>query len=176
MRMNRLVDQLLQVARLDNVPLDVMGRVNLQSVAADIVGGLAPRTIAEGKILALLDPLGDTMVRGNAVAIGDALRNLVENAIAHAPRGTEVEIGVDAPGRIRGADRGPGIPDEAKKHIFERFWRGPGAKREGAGLGLAIVHEIMDAHHGEVVVEDRPGGGAVFSLVFKHGRKDWQNK
>lgn len=165
-RMNRLVDQLLQVARLDNVALDVSPTISLQTIAAEIVGELAPRAIAEGKTVALLDPLGETAVCGNAVAIGDALRNLVENAIAHAPRGTEVEVGVEGPRRIQVADRGPGVSDEAKKHIFERFWRAPGAKREGAGLGLAIVQEIMHVHHGEVVVEDRPGGGALFSLRF----------
>jgi two-component system, OmpR family, sensor histidine kinase TctE len=166
-RMNRLVGQLLQVARLDHLALDVSGKVNLQTTAADMVSELAPRAIAEGKALALLDPKGETVVRGNADAIGDALRNLIENAIAHTAKGTEVEIGVSAPGCLQVADRSPGVSAESKSHIFERFWRGPGMKREGAGLGLAIVREIMDAHHGEVAVEDRPGGGAVFSLVFK---------
>lgn len=165
-RMNRLVGQLLQVARLDNVALDVSANVDLQAIAAEIVAELAPRAIAEGKALALLDPQGATMFRGNANAIGDALRNLIENGIAHTPRGKEVEIGVDAAGRLRVADCGPGISDEAKKHIFERFWRGSESKREGAGLGLAIVREIMDAHHGTVRVENRAEGGTVFTLTF----------
>ena len=64
------------------------------------------------------------------------------------------------------ADRGCGVPRKDRENIFKRFWRGTGEKKEGAGLGLAIVREIMRAHRGSVSVADNPGGGALFTLAF----------
>ena len=82
------------------------------------------------------------------------------------PAGTEVTVTVDRAGRIEVADRGGGVPAENRENIFKRFWRGPGERNEGAGLGLAIVSEIMRAHRGGVSIGDNPGGGAVFALSF----------
>jgi len=64
------------------------------------------------------------------------------------------------------ADRGMGVPPADRENIFKRFWRAPGEKKEGAGLGLAIVSEIMKAHGGFIRVLHNPGGGALFSLSF----------
>jgi two-component system, OmpR family, sensor histidine kinase TctE len=166
-RMNRLVDQLLQVARLDNVALDISANVDLNNLASGVVGQLAPLAIADRKMLALAEAPATVLVRGNPHALADALRNLVENAIGFTKPGTEVVVEVDASGRITVADYGPGVPAKSRERIFERFWRGNwGGGRPGAGLGLAIVQEIMDAHRGSVTVEENPGGGALFSLIF----------
>jgi signal transduction histidine kinase len=105
-------------------------------------------------------------VSGNAYALEDALRNLVENAVLHTPYGTEVTVMVDCTGRIEVADHGSGVPRKDRENIFKRFWRGPGESNEGAGLGLAIVSETMRAHRGDVSVADNPGGGATFTLSF----------
>ena len=105
-------------------------------------------------------------VKANAHALEDALRNLIENAVAHAPAGTEVTVTVDRAGRIGVADRGRGVPPKDRENIFKRFWRGAGEKKEGAGLGLAIVSQIMRAHGGSVSVADNPDGGALFILSF----------
>ena len=62
-------------------------------------------------------------------------------------------------------DHGPGIPPEARERLFERFWRREGGRergKAGAGLGLAIVHGVVTAHHGQIAVRDVPGGGAAF--------------
>jgi signal transduction histidine kinase len=77
-----------------------------------------------------------------------------------------VTVTVDRAGRIEVADRGSGVPRKNRENIFKRFWRGAGEKKEGAGLGLAIVREIMRAHRGSVGVADNPGGGAIFTLSF----------
>lgn len=95
------------------------------------------------------------------------IRNLVENAIGHAGAGTEVEVTVVHPAKMAVADCGPGVKSEDRERIFERFQRGRDTTRTGAGLGLAIVREIMQAHGGEVTVANRPQGGAVFSLEFR---------
>jgi two-component system, OmpR family, sensor histidine kinase TctE len=105
-------------------------------------------------------------VNGNAHALEDALRNLVENAVLHTPCGTEVTVTVDCGGRIEVADHGNGVPPKDRENIFKRFWRGAGDRHEGAGLGLAIVSETMRAHCGGVSVADNPDGGATFTLAF----------
>jgi two-component system, OmpR family, sensor histidine kinase TctE len=164
-RMNRLVEQLLRVARLDSVALE-FGTVDLNKVASLAVAAMAPWAIAQGKAIAFAGTEWPVNVKANAHALEDALRNLIENAVAHAPAGTEVTVTVDRAGRIDVADRGRGVPRKDRESIFKRFWRGAGEKKEGAGLGLAIVSEIMRAHRGSVSVADNPGGGAVFTLSF----------
>ncbi|HEX9325499.1 MAG TPA: ATP-binding protein, partial [Reyranella sp.] len=165
-RMNRLVEQLLSVARLDAVALDTSGRIDLNDVAHETVANLAPWALAQGRTIAFVRADRPVIVSGNAYAIDDAIRNLVENAVVHAPPRTEVTVSTRANGRIDISDHGPGVPEADRARIFERFWRGKAAPSHGAGLGLAIVAEIMKAHGGSVRVDAGPNGGAVFTLVF----------
>jgi signal transduction histidine kinase len=164
-RMNRLVDQLLRVARLDSVPLNVSERVDLNEVAAATASALAPWIIEQERRLGLTMADGPVLVPGNAHAIEDAVRNLIENAVRHSPRHAEVAVSVQLDGRISVLDHGVGVEPENRKHIFERFWRGQ-HQGTGAGLGLAIVRSKMEAHSGSVEVDDSPGGGATFTLQF----------
>jgi two-component system, OmpR family, sensor histidine kinase TctE len=165
-RMNRLVEQLLSVARLDAIALDVSGAVDLNEVAHQAVANLAPWALVQGRTLAFAGADRPVVVSGNAYAIDDAISNLIENAVAHAPPHTEVTISTRADGRIDVSDHGPGVLREDRERIFERFWRGKAAPAHGAGLGLAIVAEIMKAHGGSVRVDAGPNGGAVFTLAF----------
>jgi signal transduction histidine kinase len=166
-RMNRLIDQLLRVARLDSAPMSVEASVDLSAVAAETVKYLAPWAIDQDRAIGFEAPGGPVFVRGNADAIADALRNLVENAIYHTPPKTEVTVSVSANGGVAVTDRGPGVANEDRERIFERFWRGQAVKTPGAGLGLAIVAEIARAHGGTIEVADAPGGGAKFSLNLR---------
>ena len=95
------------------------------------------------------------------------MRNLIENAFAHTPPGTEVIVEVDPTGSISVQDSGPGVPTEDRQRIFERFWRGKGVRTDGAGLGLAIVMEIVRAHGASVTVSNRMPRGARFDLRFR---------
>ena len=165
-RMNRLVEQLLRVARLDALALDVSGSVNLNAAAAEVVANLAPWALAQDRILALLGSDRAVWIRGNDHAVADAIRNLIENAVTHSPPRTEILVAVSDEGSVSVADRGPGIPAADRRKIFERFWRGRVAGSPGAGLGLSIVREIVKAHRGEVRVDDNPGGGSIFTLQF----------
>ena len=169
-RMNRLVEQLLSVARLDAIALDVSGTVDLNDVAHEAVANLAPWALTQGRAVAFVGADRPVVVHGNAYAIDDAIRNLVENAVVHAPPRSEVTVSTRAGGSIDISDHGPGVPQEDRARIFERFWRGKAAPSHGAGLGLAIVAEIMKAHGGSVRVEAGPDGGAVFTLVFGRHR------
>src|SRR6266852_1500454 len=84
-RMNRLVEQLLSVARLDAIALDVTGTADLNDVARETVANLAPWALAQGRTIAFVSADRPIVVSGNAYAIDDAIRNLVENAVVHAP-------------------------------------------------------------------------------------------
>ena len=166
-RMNRLVEQLLCVARLDSVALDVSSPVDLHELAEEVVGSMAHLALSACRTMALIGAEHPVMVTGNAAAIADALRNLIENALAHTAPGTEVIVEVGPEGTISVQDTGPGIPAEDRPHIFERFWRGKGVRASGAGLGLAIVMEIVRAHGGSITVNDRVPRGVRFDLRFR---------
>jgi two-component system, OmpR family, sensor kinase len=102
--------------------------------------------------------------------LGEAIDNLVDNAVRFAPAGSAIVLTAKAAGdelAIEVADSGPGFPAEFLPHAFERFAR-PVAVRagddRGAGLGLAIVNAIAAAHGGRATARNRPGGGAVVTL------------
>jgi two-component system, OmpR family, sensor histidine kinase TctE len=166
-RMNRLVEQLLRVARLDAIALDVSDTVDLNDVAASVVAAMAPWALTQRRTIAFADAKTPVRIKGNANAIEDAVRNLVENALAHSPAGSEVTVVAKSEGSISVADRGPGVLHDEREKVFQRFWRGKKAIGYGAGLGLAIVKEIMKAHGGSVGIGELPEGGAVFTLFFR---------
>jgi signal transduction histidine kinase len=166
-RMNRLVEQLLCVARLDSVVLDVSSPVDLQRLAKEVVGSMAHLALATGRTIALAGADQPVVIAGNAAAISDALRNLIENAFAHTAPGTEVVVEVGREGALSVLDSGPGIAVDDRPHIFDRFWRGKGVRTEGAGLGLAIVMEIVRAHGASIAVSDHTPRGARFDLRFR---------
>ncbi len=163
-RMARLVQQLLGMARLESVALDMTQSVKLHAVAAEAIAALVPLALQSDIELALLDRDGLMPFHGNHAALVLALTNLIENAIAHAPRGSSVEVVLTGPARAAVQDRGAGVAPEWRTRIFERFVRGLGEREGGAGLGLAIVAEIAAAHHGSVNVEALEGGGCAFVL------------
>jgi len=165
-RMNRLVAQLLRVARLDAQPMDLSQAVDLGQVAGEVAAHLAPWAARSGRSVAFEAADGPVPVLGDRDALADAIRNLVENAIAHCPEGEEVTVRVEETGTVSVIDCGPGVPLELREKVFERFWRS-GERRSsggGAGLGLSIVDEIARAHAGRVAVTDGPQGGACFIL------------
>jgi signal transduction histidine kinase len=161
------VEQLLCVARLDSVVLDVSSRVDLRQVAEEVVGSMAHLALATGRTIALTGADRPVMITGNAAAIADALRNLVENALVHTALGTEVVVEVGQGGALSVLDSGPGIPVDDRPRIFDRFWRGKRVRTDGAGLGLAIVMEIVRAHNASIAVIDRVPAGARFDLRFR---------
>jgi two-component system, OmpR family, sensor histidine kinase TctE len=163
-RMNRLVEQLLKMARLESLPLDVAQFVDLNDVVIEAISRLAPLAIRQGKELVRAEVAKPVMVHGNRAALVTALVNLIENALAHAPAGSAIEVELSGDGKIQVLDRGPGVPDSEREAIFRRFHRGRSRGTSGAGLGLAIVAEIAAAHGGSVSAASRPGGGAAFCL------------
>jgi signal transduction histidine kinase len=169
--MARLVDQLLSVAELETMVIAPDEAADLRQVCLEVVEHLAPLAVKQDKALELTAAGGAVWVHGRADLLFQAIRNLVENAVRYSPAGAVVTVEVQDSGRARVLDRGPGVPAELKDRLFERFWQGRrkerSAVREGAGLGLSIVAQIAQQLGGRVSVEDRAGGGAVFSLTLQ---------
>ena len=166
-RLSRLVGQLLQMERLAGLPLDLSQRVELRAVAVEAIASLVPLGLRAGLDIGLEEQAGQLCVWGNKAALVLATTNLIENALAHAPAGSEVVVTIAQPATIAVLDRGPGVAPEQRARIFRRFERGPQPRAGGVGLGLAIVAEIAAAHGGSVEVGDRPGGGAEFALKLR---------
>jgi len=173
-RMTRLVDQLMAVARLEAGQVVVDGEVDLARTARETLAACAPLALAKGRGVELTAPDRPVIVRGNALALGDALMNLVDNALRFTAEGDCVEVVVE-PSEGGGAavvevcDRGPGIPPAEQSQLFEPFWRGRDSRGSGSGLGLAIVAETVALHGGSVVVRDREGGGSIFRIELPGG-------
>jgi signal transduction histidine kinase len=164
--MSRLVNQLLEIAELDTVVIDAAETADLVAVSTEIAAFIAPLALSRSRTVAVSGTSGPVLVRGNADTIGRAVRNLVENALAHTPVGTTVEITIDPNGVLRVGDSGPGVPAADREHIFRRFWRRNRQRTGSAGLGLAIVARIAKMHDATISISDNPGGGALFTLRF----------
>jgi two-component system sensor histidine kinase MprB len=108
--------------------------------------------------------LEETLVRGVPARIDRAVANLLDNAAKWSPPGGTVRVEV-RDGEVRVRDEGPGIADADLPHVFDRFYRAPGARSlPGSGLGLAIVRQVAESHGGSAVAERAQGGGAQFRL------------
>ncbi len=164
--MARIVSQLLDIAELESFSIDPHEKADLRTICTEVAEFAAPLALAKGKNIALSGSDAPVWVNGNPEMLSRAIRNLVENAINYAPPGTTVEIVVEGSGMVRVLDEGPGIKEEEQALIFQRFWRRDRRRTGNAGLGLSIVQRIADTHAATISVENRPTGGANFSLSF----------
>ena len=146
--------------------------VDLAQVARDTVSMLVAE--ARGKDIDLGYEGAESMpITGDPTLLGEMAINLADNALRYSPAGTMVTLSV---ARIDGAvsltvdDQGPGIPEDMRDEVFERFVRLPGTTVEGCGLGLAIVREIADRHGGQAGLERSPGGGLRVRVDFPVSR------
>ena len=166
-RMGVLVEDLLLLARVDRTrPLEV-APVDISAIVQDAAADA--RALDPDRRVEVTVP-GPVMIDGDEDRLRQAVTNLVSNAIAHTPPDAGIELEVradDGDAIIAVSDEGAGLDEEALQRAFERFWRAdpnPPRSSGGAGLGLAIVDAIARAHGGSVSAENRPGGGARFSI------------
>ena len=164
--MARIISQLLDIAELESFSIDPHEKADLRTICAEVAEFAAPLALAKGKNIALSGSDASVWVNGNPEMLSRAIRNLVENAINYAPPATTVEIVVEGSGMVRVLDEGPGIKEDERELIFQRFWRRDRRRTGSAGLGLSIVQRIADTHAATISVENRPTGGANFSLSF----------
>jgi len=165
--MSATVDRLLTLARLESTETLEIRDVDIGLIAGEVVDRFhdwAAQT-QHRLVLCLHEP---TEFAGDASAIQEALRNLIENAVRHTPPGTEVYVEVGPAGSILVEDDGPGLAAEAGT-LLQAFKKGA-ASGEGAGLGLAIVRQAVELHRGKLEIGRSSRGGAKFALSLPNPR------
>jgi two-component system sensor histidine kinase QseC len=163
-RATHTVEQMLTLARLapDAVSFQPIP-VELGAVLKGTIADLAPAALAKGMDIELMHEQ-QVSVSGDAGLLAILFRNLVDNAIRYSPPATRVAVEIQAgsdEALVRITDAGPGIPAGERAHIGRRFYRSPGAPAPGSGLGLSIVHRILDLHHGRMHVDAPPTGSGL---------------
>ena len=167
--LNRLVANLLDATRLEG---GVLAAQREWESVEEIIGSALSRTnrLLQGRELELSVPADLPLIRGDAVLLQQAVVNLIENATKYSPPKTPITISAAQKGDrmvIEVADRGPGIRSEDIERIFDKFYRvADSQSRTGSGLGLTVAKGVVSIHEGDIVAENRPGGGALFRITL----------
>lgn len=170
-RANHAVEQMLTLARL--APDAVSFRptqVNVGAVLKSVLGDLAHTALAKSIDLELTGSQGAT-VSGDVGLLGMLFRNLIDNAVRYSPGGTTVSVDMDVDAtavRVHVRDAGPGIAADERANIGRRFYRPPGMKAPGSGLGLSIVQRIVDLHRGTLALQ-APVSGVGLEVIVTLG-------
>jgi heavy metal sensor kinase len=168
-RMRRLIESLLELARLDAGQEAVKHeRVDLAQTAGDCVELVRP--LASERRITIQAALPSIECVGDADRLAQVITNLLTNAIHYNKDGGEVRISAEQKNRVAiltVADTGQGIAPADLPHVFERFWRADQARSSASGrtgLGLAIAKSIVNAHGGNIEVSSQPGAGSTFTV------------
>ena len=170
-RLTRFVTHLLELSRLESgAAAPHTEWYEISEIIWDAADPLDP----SGARLRIDIPESAGLVRVDFVMVVQILTNLVENALRYAPEESPVEIAVEMAERswrVYVMDRGPGVQEQDREHIFEKFFRSSAQAhgRSGAGVGLAVARGLAQAHGGDVRYEPRPGGGSCFVLDLPVG-------
>jgi len=177
-RMGVLVEDLLTLARLEEAREEVRDEVDLGAIARDAVDDA--RATAPDRLIAA--HAGPALVVGDAHQLRQVTGNLMRNALVHTPPGTAIEVSVEHDGdeaTLVVRDHGHGLPHCDHSALFERFWRAEGGRergKSGAGLGLALVAGIVDAHGGRVDAANAEDGGARFTVRLPAVARDAERR
>jgi signal transduction histidine kinase len=167
-RLVRMVEGLLQVARLESGTQQMAReQVTPSRLIDSAVSALDVQAREAGVSFDLSGTDALPSVRGDPDKLAQLFLNLLDNAIKHSPRGATVRVRgerVDGTVVVRVRDAGSGLPQGAQTRLFQRFYRGDNAQRNGAGLGLAIAQAIAQAHGGSISAANVDGGGAEFAV------------
>lgn len=167
-RMRRLLDDLLDVARIDGGNLTI-GReaVNVPALLGEIAEDFAVQAEAAGVSISVDAPAGYPAVAGDGGRLLQALSNLVSNALKFTPRGGRIRLAAAREAdtlRVQVVDSGCGIDPSQLSKIFDPFWQADARDARGAGLGLHIVRGIVRAHGGKIGVRSALGAGTTFEI------------
>jgi signal transduction histidine kinase len=173
-RLSRMIEDLFELAQMDAGALRLnRASVDIREIAADVADAMQVQAKRSDILITLecVDKIAPLSVDG--ARIERALANLVRNAIEHTPRGGHVDVLVAQRNglvELSVSDDGPGIAPQDLPHVWDRFYRGEKSRRradenaDGAGLGLAIVRGIVEAHGGAAAVESSTDRGATFTM------------
>lgn len=173
-RMSKLIDDMLMLTSADSYRQHIRKEpVELDTLLLDAFEAFEP--VAAQKSIKLSLELPDTLVPPlscDREKILQVIMILLHNAVSYTPEGGSVQIALSVESKnicFSVADNGPGIPDAEKSRIFQRFYRSDHSRSQKGhfGLGLCIASEIVQAHHGRILVRDTPGGGSTFTVILK---------
>ncbi|MEN9798474.1 MAG: hypothetical protein RL653_2170 [Pseudomonadota bacterium] len=180
-RMKRLVDDLLTSTRLEAGQLPMRhGRLHPVEILEQARQTLDSLACSHHVHVEIAAEERLPVVEGDMDRLVQVITNLLHNALKASPDGSEVRLTCErGEGSVRLGvqDHGPGISGEERPHLFERFWQGRDRSYVGAGLGLYISKEIVDAHHGRITVDSTPGQGARFTVelpLVAPREEDWR--
>jgi two-component system, OmpR family, sensor kinase len=163
--MKGLVEDLLLLARLDQVRQAEHSPVDLSVLAADACSDAI--AAAPGRTVTLFAPQ-PVVVLGDEAHLRQAMANLVTNAVKHTPPDSAIDVSAQLESGsavVRVRDHGPGLDEDALAHVFDRFWQKDASRSgQGAGLGLAIVAAVAAEHDGSVTAANAADGGSVFTM------------
>lgn len=172
-RLTGMITTLLDVARFEAEATELMPeRCDLAALAEEVAEDVGPRYAASSVALEIDTPEEPVRLEADRDRLHQVVTNLLDNALEASSEGDTVRVAVRPSSDPRGggelvvADEGPGVPDEEKEAVFERFFQGAKLKGRsvGSGLGLTLCRQIVEAHGGEIGAEDAEGGGALFRV------------
>jgi two-component system sensor histidine kinase KdpD len=164
-RLDRLLQNLLDMTRVDSGLIRAhVDWCDIRDILSKAVQDVRAET---GRAITMELPPGTSLIRADYGLLVQSVTNIVRNAAMYTPPSAAIDVSA----RIEGtecliviSDTGPGIPPAALPHLFEKFYRIEGTRTGGTGLGLAIARGFLEAQHGSVAVENRPEGGARFTI------------
>jgi signal transduction histidine kinase len=170
-RLNRIMENLLDIGRMESG----QGQMELKAMSPeklirDAANEFQVSYRSAGVELNSDIPADLPDVLADPTRIPHVFSNLLSNALKYSPAGSVVRIHAEATEKnviFTVQDRGPGIPEHDLSRVFQRFYRVSNQKVKGAGLGLAIAKEIVDAHGGTIGVKSHPGEGSTFQFTLK---------
>jgi signal transduction histidine kinase len=169
-RMNRLIGDLLDVVRLEAGRLSLhVGPCEIDRVLGETAEAFHARATEQAVTLALMPDAGGAIVPADGERLMQVLDNLVGNALKFTPAGGTITLSSAAGEgwvRLAVSDTGPGISEEHRARLFDRFWQARDTDRRGLGLGLAIARGIVEAHGGVLKVDSTLGSGSTFQFTL----------
>jgi two-component system sensor histidine kinase KdpD len=166
LRLHQLVENLLDMSRLESGLIQPrLDWCDVQDLIQTVARKMKKETAKHR--LVIREAGGLPLLRIDFGLMEQALANLIRNAVSYTPEKSVVEIGASMDGdscAIEVADNGPGFPPESLPRLFDKFYRVPGSPSGGTGLGLSIARGFVEAHKGTIAVDNRPTGGARFTI------------
>ncbi len=162
-RTDRLIHQLLTLAKVESVSERILNTIELKPLLQSVIAELAPLALRRNQDISLIAP--EVQLSGDPMLLSVLFRNLIDNAIRYSGANSDIQVTVSQKTnaiKVSVSDTGPEIPQETRDRIFEQFYRGHTETGDGAGLGMSICKDIADIHNATIEIKSRKDGMNTF--------------